>query len=453
MTNPLPLRDTIADFIIQAPKVSGDVSQWLAALLFDYAVVTEAGSGLDSSVAAKASIAWSPEKKPGLSSRIIGTNDFARPDDAALINGIAGHGLELDDTYEPASLHPGVVVFSAVLAESAELHLPWSEIARAVAIGYDVMCQVGSYVGSAETYSRGFHPTGVSGAWGAAAAVAALRGLSKKQTAAALSLAANMAAGSLEFLGDGSWTKRLNAGHAAAVGLRAVALAKNGFTGPEGALDGRHGFARLYGQGPVPGRELELTFGESAKNTSIKFFPCCRYMHGAMDLLSEYRRHQESFGLSDIERIQVGVITAGRTLVADPPENKMVINTAVDAQFSMPFGAIASLALPSVTTETFTNAPQLAQEWRDHIAKVECVSRDDLDDAYPKRWGAFATLHLANGETVELYETAFVGAPENPATSDQLFNKAVGLLGDYRARSIKNQIDLAQRLEVFPLEW
>lgn len=453
MTKPLALRDTIADFIVHAPRVTDDLSQWLAALLFDYAVVTEAGSVLDSSRAARASITCSPGKKPGFSSGIVGTNDFARPDDAALVNGIAGHGLELDDTYEPSSLHPGVVVFSAVLAESAELELPWGDIARAAAVGYDVMCQVGSYVGSAETYSRGFHPTGVAGAWGSAAAVAALHRLSEEQTAAALSLAANMAAGSLEFLGDGSWTKRLNAGHAAAVGLRAVALAKNGFTGPEGALEGRHGFARLYGNGPVPGRELALSFGESAKNTSIKFFPCCRYMHGAMDLLSEYRRREESFDLNDIERIQVGVITAGRTLVADPPENKIVINTAVDAQFSMPFGAIASLALPSVTTESFTRAPQLADEWQDHLAKVECVSRDDLDQAYPKRWAAFATLHLANGETVELSETAFVGAPENPATSDQLFNKAAGLVGEHRARNIKTQIERAQESEVFPLAW
>lgn len=453
MTKPLPLRDSIADFIVQAPGVSGDLNHWLATLLFDYAVVTEAGSSLDSSRAARAAIAYSPEKKTGLASRIIGTNDFARPDDAALVNGIAGHGLELDDTYEPSSLHPGVVVFSAVLAESAERDVPWDELARAAAIGYDVMCQVGSYVGSAETYSRGFHPTGVAGAWGAAAAVAALKRLTKEHTAAALSLAANMASGSLEFLGDGSWTKRLNAGHAAAVGVRAVALAENGFTGPEGALEGRHGFARLYGNGPVPGRELTLSFGESARNTSIKFFPCCRYMHGAMDLLSEYRRREESFNLNDIEHIQVGVITAGRTLVADPPEDKVVINTAVDAQFSMPFGAIASLALPSVTTDSFRQAPQLAEEWQDHLAKVECVSGDELDAAYPTRWGAFATLHLTSGETVELSESAFVGAPENPATSEQLFKKAAGLVGDHRASTIKNHLEEAQKSEVFPLEW
>lgn len=33
------------------------------------------------------------------------------PPRAALVNGITAHGLELDDTFEEASLHPGVVIF------------------------------------------------------------------------------------------------------------------------------------------------------------------------------------------------------------------------------------------------------------------------------------------------------------------------------------------------------
>ena len=41
-------------------------------------------------------------------------------------------------------------------------------------IGYDVICEVGVLLGAAESYGRGFHPTGVAGTFGPAAAVSTL---------------------------------------------------------------------------------------------------------------------------------------------------------------------------------------------------------------------------------------------------------------------------------------
>lgn len=435
------LRHTIAQFVAQPHTVSPSLEQQMRTLFLDYWAVTEGARNLESSEAVIASLSTASVPGEGHDGVITGTGLWARPDDAALANGVLGHGLELDDTHEEASLHPGVVVFSALLPLATSNGSLWSDFIRAAIVGYDVMCEVGVFVGAAEIYGRGFHPTGVAGAWGATAASAALLGLSPEQTAEALSIAANLASGSLEFLGDGSWTKRLNAGHAASVGIRACALATAGFTGPNEALEGRNGFATQYGLGVPADRSLALSFGESARQTSIKLFPCCRYMHGVMDLLADYRRHNDPIDLTRIERIDAGVITAGRTLVADPPEKKTQVGTSVDAQFSMPFGAAVALAEEVISPETFTNAPQIARELSALIDKVTCVSGPELDSPYPRRWAASATLYFTDGSMVELHEDAFVGSPSNPASPETLKGKISGLIGADRAEHLTKSLE------------
>jgi 2-methylcitrate dehydratase PrpD len=431
-----PLRTTIARFVHGHHDTSPELRSWMLTLLRDYWAVTEAGSALPSTAAARQAISTREIPDDQHTSMLIGSGLWARADDAALVNGVSGHGLELDDTYEPSSLHPGVVVFSSVLALASERGLSWEEALPAVIVGYEVMCQVGVYVGSAETYSRSFHPTAVSGAWGAAAACARLIGLDSSLTEEALALAANMAAGSLEFLGDGSWTKRLNAGHAASLGIRAVKLAEAGFTGPALALEGRHGFATQYGHGVQEGRELALAYGQSARDTSIKLFPCCRYMHGGMDLLAQYRAENPGLDLESIERIEVGVITAGRTLVSDPAESKRRIRTSVDAQFSMPFGAAVALAHDLVGPEIFDNAADVATELQHVIDKVVCVSTDALDSVYPERWAADTTITFRDGTIVELSEPSFIGSPANPASPERLASKVEALVGAERTLNI-----------------
>src|SRR5690349_24799522 len=98
-------------------------------------------------------------------------------------------------------------------------------------------------------YRRGFHPTGTCGAFGAATAAALVLGLDAEALAAALGIAGSQAAGSMEFLADGAWTKRLHPGWAACAGLHAAALAGAGFRAPATVLEGRFGFLHAYSDG------------------------------------------------------------------------------------------------------------------------------------------------------------------------------------------------------------
>ncbi|SEJ78086.1 2-methylcitrate dehydratase PrpD [Arthrobacter sp. yr096] len=439
----------LAAHVVGNRIMSAELEERMRLLLFDYYAVTAAGTTRASAVSARSIIQTSPARSTLFPAGLPGVEGFTSVEEAALVNGITAHGLELDDTHEESSSHPAVVVFPAVLAAAEAGGYSAQQTLTAAAVGYDVMCFVGVLLGAKESYGRGFHPTGVAGVLGAAAAIASLHGLNEDETTQALGLAANMASGSLEFLSDGSWTKRLNAGHAAATGLRAARLAAAGFVAPETSLEGRDGFLRQYGEGSVDGRSLHLEFGEGALQTSIKFYPCCRYMHGNIDLLREIRDENPGLGIADIKSIDVAVIKAGATLVSEPPEQKRRVATPVDAQFNMPFGAAVALATGEATVEQFDDAANVAanlQEWMD---KVTCYTSDALEAAYPANWQAEVIVRLSNGDVIERSEKAFRGSPGDQADWATVLSKAEQLIGAEAASALEKSVkELSQTVDI-----
>lgn len=430
------LAQTLAEHVTENHDATPELNDWMRLLLFDFLGVSLGGAALDSAGAARAAVTVSNRRSPQHSAALLGTDSWAPPEDAALVNGITAHGLELDDTFEEASLHPAVVIFPALLAVADERELPAEDLIAAAIVGYDVMCSVGVLLGARESYGRGFHPTGVAGVLGSAAAVARMLGLGVEETRHALGLAANMASGSLEFLSDGSWTKRLNAGQAASTGIRAARLAAAGFTGPERSLEGRDGFLVQYGQGTQAGRELSLTFGQSALQTSIKFYPCCRYMHGNIDLLRGIHSDFPDLTVRKIESIDVGVIKAGAALVSEPAKRKLEVSSTVDAQFNMPFGAALALSTGNATVEQFAHAPHIAAELRPWMERVRCYTSEALEAAFPASWQAEVHVRLKGGDVISRSEAAFRGsAGDRPGWQD-IEEKIAGLLGVERAAQL-----------------
>src|SRR5919198_5587701 len=172
---------------------------------------------------------------------------------AALANGTAAHAIELDDVTTESSLHPGVAVIPTAFAVAEERGLGPAAFLAAVVAGYEGTMRVGNALNPASAYARGFHPTGVAGVFGAATAAGRLLGLDAEALTRALGIAGTTAAGSLEYLSDGAWTKRLNPGWAAHGGIIAAQLAQAGFTGPSTAFEGRLGLLHAYSDEPRPG--------------------------------------------------------------------------------------------------------------------------------------------------------------------------------------------------------
>ncbi|HET8672833.1 MAG TPA: MmgE/PrpD family protein, partial [Thermoleophilaceae bacterium] len=322
-------------------------------LLVDYLAVARRGSLTASSEVSRRAIGGDAIG-PAL---VEGTTARASAEVAALLNGTAAHSLELDDTYEPASLHAGVTVWPAVLALSDELGTSALAAVDAGISGYDVACRLGDRLGPARAYARGFHPTGVCGVVGAAAACAELLGLDERATEEAMGIATSLAGGLLAFLDDGAWTKRLHAGRAAEGGIRAARLAAEGFSGPRDAFTGPHGFLNAFGGAGDASELPDSARGSGVLGTAVKLHPCCRYAHGCLDLLLELAPDPD-----EIDEVSCSVLSAGWTLVAEPIELKRRVRSPVEAQFSMPFTAALAISRRAVRLEDIERAADLSEE-------------------------------------------------------------------------------------------
>ena len=408
-------------------------------LLADYVAVATAGATADSArLARNALLAGSAG--PAL---VLGTGQSAAPRDAALLNGISAHSLELDDTHEPSSSHPGTVIWSALLAAGAAAPPTMAAVLDSAVVGYQVMASLGELLGPAELYRQGVHPTAVCGVFGAAAAVGRLMALDVEGIRRAFGIALSMSAGSMAYLSDGAWTKRLHSGTAAAGGILATELAAGGFTGPLAAFDDRSGLMHIYG-GIRPRAHAEAVLRHAGglravHETSVKFHPCCRYMHGVMDLLATYRTGGGR--VEGLTRVDCGVLSGGMSLVGRPLERKKAVTNMVDAQFSMPFGAALTLTRGTSSLADFQNARRVAPELQQWMDLTDVHTSAALDAAYPARWGAEVALSFADGELVELRTAAFRGSPEWPAGRPEIAGKAAELLGETAADRMLTALD------------
>lgn len=417
-------------------------------LLADYLAVAGAGAAAESAVVARKVLLGPAGAGPVLAgpagpAAVLGTGRTAAIRDAALLNGISAHSLELDDTHEPSSSHPGTVVWTALLAAASAGAPTAGAVLDAAVVGYQVMTSLGELLGPAELYEQGLHPTAVCGVFGAAAAAGRLSGLDGAAIRQAFGIALSMSAGSLAYLTEGAWTKRFHSGSAAAGGILAAQLAAGGFTGPADAFGDRNGLAHICG-GVRHADRAEAVLAHAAglpavHETSIKFHPCCRYMHGVMDLLAAYA--SEGGRTEGLSRIDCGVLSAGLRLVAEPLARKREVTSMVDAQFSLPFGAALALRHAGSSVQDFAHAAGLAAQLRPWLDITEVHTSPELESAYPARWGAEVTLTFADGEVTRLHTPAFRGSPGWPVGRTELVQKAAGLAGEPAAARLLAAVD------------
>ncbi|MCF8107863.1 MAG: MmgE/PrpD family protein [Desulfohalobiaceae bacterium] len=408
---------------IRLADFSEDVVDRVKYLLLDYIGVALRGSRTESSQAARKGLQGMQPHSQSHGATLIGVPYRADPSTAALLNGTAAHSLELDDVVNAASLHPGVVIMPAVLAAAEWENSSAGEVFEAIVTGYEVMIRLGIALNPAAHYKQGFHPTGTCGAFGAAVAVGKILKLNEVQLSRALGIAGSQAAGSLEFLSDGAYTKRLHAGWAAHSGLIAAYLAQAGFTGPASILEGKHGFLQAYSTASHPEVLLQDWANPFAlMRTSIKPHACCRYKQGPIDGILHIMQEQ-NLQAQDVAAVTAGVLDAGYALVADPLEAKQRPGRVVDAQFSMPFGAAVAMHFGKAGLDQYTEEVIQMPVIQDLMQRVSCERNPDLDKEFPEKWPASVTIQTRQGRTYSTRVDYPKGDPENPLTWDELIEK------------------------------
>jgi 2-methylcitrate dehydratase PrpD len=409
------------------PSVPTDARERTKELVLDHVGVAIRGSATRSALAVRRYVA---RTSPSGRSSLLGVDASATAAWAALANGVAAHSIEMDDVTTESSLHPGVAVIPAALALTEERGASARTFLEAVIAGYEVMMRVGNALGGANAYGRGFHPTGVAGAFGAAVAAARVLGLDAAAITRAMGIAGTMASGSIEYLADGSWTKRLNAGWAAHAGIVAAELAAEGFTGPASAIEGTHGALRSFTDDAHPERLLaDLGSPLQVMRVSIKPYGCCRYNHGLIDAVLQLRR-EHGLTPDSVARMTLHVLSAGAPLVADPIERKRDPRNVVDAQFSAPFAAAVALSRGAAGLREFDAATIADPTVRSLMRRIDCVRDTELDAQYPKAWPAAVTVRLRDGQTLEARITHALGEPENPVPRPALVGRFVQLTAD-----------------------
>lgn len=324
----------------------------------------------------------------------------------ALLLGVAAHATEMDDTLSQCMVHAGAPVIAAAVATGASLGVSGEAFLRAVAVGYEVVNRVGRAVNATPrmaVHARGFHPTGVVGTLGAAAAAAELLGLNEDGMAAALALATSMGSGLLEFFSGGADTKALHAGKAAADGVLAASLAARGLRGPLTALEGRDGFFRAFGDGqPDVERVVEPFRVESAAvlHTRRKYFACCHHCQPTVEALARLRARRP-FEPYEVTSVEAVIPSMAAYQVAVPETRKRRPATRLEAQLSLPYSVAGWLVLGHLAPHAF-DRPHLDDPHILRLAdRVRVTTSQQIDRSFADgRMPAEVTVRLADGSTL-----------------------------------------------------
>lgn len=351
----------------------------------------------------------------------IGLAGGFSPADAALLNGTAAHGEDFDDTFEGGPVHAGAVILPAVLAAAERHCVPGRTALRAVAIGAELTCRLSVVVPKA-AHKAGFHPTAVFGAIGAAAAAGTVLGLSQAQLVNALGIAGSMASGIIEYLAEGTWTKRLHPGWAAQSGYRAARLAQGGFTGPRTLFEGTHGLFHAFAH-KVPGDWSALLdgFGAEWVASSIAFKPyaCGTMIHPYIDCAR--RLAARGLDVSRIVSIECETSDGIVHRLWEPLDAKRNPPNGYAAKFSIPYGIAAGLLLGQGGLAAFDDAQVADENLREVARRVRYVV--DPHNPYPKQFTGHVRVTLADGTVHEERQPHFRGGANEPLTRAEIVEK------------------------------
>ena len=312
--------------------------------------------------------AWaSTTPSPGAAT-VWGRPWSASPSRAALLDGMAAHALDFDDAAPSTPLHPGAVLWPAVLADAEGLDSCWADARAAVDVGQTVLRTLAALLPSEAHYARGWHTTSTVGRLAAVAALVRLRrgSIDGDVARSALGIAASMSAGLLANFGTA--TKPLHAGLAARDAVDAVALATAGITAGHDVLDGPRGFLAAYGDagdGPAARVDDELRRWAQAwpLDTSVKSYPSCYATHRAVDAALAVRDELGATAAASAARVVVEVHPFTlRPLLARMPA------TPSEARFSLQHTVASALIDGGLSLGSFTP---------DAVARPDVVSLRD----------------------------------------------------------------------------
>lgn len=351
-------------------------------------------------------------------SSITFSHDRGPAPEVAWINGTAAHALDYDDVALRG--HPSTVLVPAILAEAEALDASGSDMLVAYVAGYETWGELFRR-DSGLMHKKGWHPTGLYGAVGAAAACAKLRRLDPSRAAMAAALGASQSAGLMANFG--TMTKPFHAGRAAHSGMMAARLAEAGFTANLDALEHPQGFLHAVSPDGTEDRTSPPQIGENwaliNQGLGIKKYPTCYCTHRAIDsALDLVVAHPVK--PDDVKHITVRISDYFATVLRNHAPD-----TGLGAKFSIEFAMASAIVARRVglreLTDDFVRRPDIQAL----MQRVSVKTTTQYDPGLPGAAPADSLLiQLTNGQVLEGSPVArATGHATRPLTESQIYDK------------------------------
>jgi 2-methylcitrate dehydratase PrpD len=332
-------------------------------------------------------------------SRILGSEYVVPAPLAALANGTAGHGEEVDGAHVVGG-HPGATVVNAAVAVAEKQRSTGAELLNAVVLGYDVGTRLVRACGGVFGVRDRLHlHSDFLYGLGAAAARARVLGLDQTRHRYALALTTFQANGLISLFQENRHiSKSLSNGQYAAAGAGAAVMAAMGFEGDEDVIGASHGIIEAWG-GESAAEHVTAGLGDefAVMTANFKYLNAGYPIHAAVEAATSLL-FEHDISADQIDRVQVGMPENAMRVVDNRDMHNICVQDMVSAAVALRGLSIRELPFPAVLDH-----PDYQQ-----IRKSIAVDVDpELQEKQPNGRGARVTISLKDGATY----SALVDAP------------------------------------------
>ena len=336
-------------------------------------------------------------------SSVVGWGYKTNPPAAAFANGVFGHCLDYEIQGFPPT-HGTSSCLPAALALAEFNHSSGKSVITAYVLGWEVQGRLRA--ASAPATAPGYHPPGLVGPLGGAAAAAKTLGLDGRQTLMALGIAASRTGGLTA--NTGTMVKSTHPGNASRMGAESAILAGMGYTASDEVLESPVGYAAAIFGGNFDWEVATGGLGDSWRlldpGYDIKRFPAQVYMQNVIEAALNLREQND---LSPEAIEQVTLHRRGRGHSGPVPRS------GLDGKFSAEYCAAAALLDGQVGIDTFTDTRRFAPDMEDMLGRIT------VEPEGPESGATLATALLKNGSTITAECAAFRGSAKNPMSRDE----------------------------------
>lgn len=391
MTPPLTLTQRVARYAVATTSVAlpDAVKERASLVIFDEIACAYFGAR---SLAGDMSARYAAQLAGPAEARIYATGMRVAAVNAALANGAAGHGEEVDGAHVVGG-HPGASIVHAAVAMAERQRTPGAELLNAVVLGYDIGVRVVESCGKLFGVKNRF---GLNSDFlytiGAASAASRLLGLDAARHAHAMALSTFQSNALCAFYAEKRHiSKSLCNGQFASSAVGAALMAATGLEGHEDILGAPYGVLHAWGVdggADILGSALGDRFAIMGANFKMlnAGYPIHAPVEAATSLVAEHGISLESIG-----SVRIGMPSHSLKVVDGRDMHNICVQDMLTAALVSGGLRLRESPFPGVLAN-----PSFARLRPNVTAHADA----DLDRDQPEGRGAIVTITLHDGRTL-----------------------------------------------------